>query len=88
MSGAFGFDVCAVCRSPIEGRSYQCGKGVVCERCLDEIKEPKSILSYIRDNAGDVVEFLNEHMSDDFMDAFWTAFRDDYEIEIERWATS
>lgn len=88
VSGAFCFDVCAVCGSPIEGRRYQCGKGVVCEHCLDEIKEPKNLLAYIRDNAEDVVEFLLEHMSDDFLDEFWSAFRDDYEIEIERWATS
>lgn len=82
------YDTCAYCGAVIEGRSYRCGRGVVHESCLDEMKEPKSILDFIKDNTKDIVEFLSTHMSDDFLDELWNTFREEYETDIERWATT
>ena len=88
MSSPNRMDICAYCGQVIDERSYACGRGRVHGSCLDAMKEPAALLAFIKDNLECVTEFLDEHRSDDFLNEFWTAFREDYGLDIERWATS
>lgn len=88
MSGYHTEDICAYCGFVIEGRGYRCGKGIVHEDCLNEMKEPGDLLNFLMDNRDDLEAFLTDHLSDDFMDEFWETLRREFEVEIERWATS
>lgn len=88
MSKYSKYDVCAICGGVIEGRSTSCSGGVAHESCLDELKEPKEQLHYMRCFPNVLLNWLDDHLSDDFLNEFWAEFRDDYGAEIERWATS
>lgn len=88
MSGYRGYDVCAICGETIEGRSISCSGGVAHESCLDELEEPKEQLHYMRCYPNVLLNWLDDHLSDDNLNGFWKAFGDDHKSEIERWATS
>lgn len=80
-------DICAICGEAIEGRSVRCVGGVAHEDCLDALGERGWLLRYARNHPNSMLNWLDDHMSDDFLDEFWKVFREDFQMDIERWAT-
>lgn len=81
-------NICALCSGVIEGRPVRCVGGVAHRDCLDRLGEPEGLLEFASAFPGVLLEFLDEHRSDDFLDDFWTAFREEHLADAERWATS
>ena len=81
-------DMCGYCGYVIEGRGLRRGRGLVHEDCLEEMMSLTGLLDFAWDHRDEVLRFLAEHLSDGFMDRFWEVFREEFELDIERWATS
>ena len=82
-----GPNVCEYCGEKLEGASFAVlGGGRVHDDCLDKIQSVDTACKYAKAFPDMTADFLRYHMSDSFMDEFWTAFRGENKEDIERWA--
>ena len=53
---------------------------------MDKIQSVDTACKYAKALPDVMTDFLRYHMSDSFMDEFWTTFREENKDDIERWA--
>lgn len=70
------------------GGEIYCGTDTLCDGCLEETGGRRGMVGYMRSCPDDLLEFLEEHQDEAFLDGLFGAFYRQYDISIERWRRS